>query len=234
MLSFKHSGDLGDIIYAMAVIRAMGGGFLHLTYKNHGVRESMTEQKARSVASLLVNQQYIKGWKFEPNDRIQVNHDFDNFRRHLGPGISLLDAQFRLMDLEPDHSPWLTVPPEVVAPVVFARSARYHSREFNWKKIYERWGRVAVFVGTRTEHEAFEKAVGSVIYYPTTDLWSLAQVISGCSLMVANQSCPLAIGLGIGTNIIMEEFPNARDCHLRRENLWFTVEDGIEGFAPGG
>jgi hypothetical protein len=39
--TFLHGGDLGDVIYALPAIRALGGGCLYLSEANYG-REPLT------------------------------------------------------------------------------------------------------------------------------------------------------------------------------------------------
>lgn len=222
---FKHSGDLGDIIYGMAVMKTLGGGHLRLT-PGRGVRERMTQRKAASIGALASRQPYIHSVRFRVEIGGKVTHDFDSFRESMSG--NLIDAQFKLFGLKPNHEPWLWAEPQPKSEVIFTRSARYHNPRFDWKEAHRLWGSRAVFVGTVAEHKQFCKDVAYVYHLLTPTLLDLAQVIAGCKLMVANQSCPLAIGYGLGATMIIEECPYARDCHLDRTNCWFSVSSELE------
>ena len=77
--TFKHSGDLGDIIYSLPTIRALGGGILYLDPEGGAndkyVRDQSVDGRTRlnkltidSLTPLLEAQPYIEKVKYlEPN-----------------------------------------------------------------------------------------------------------------------------------------------------------------------
>jgi len=50
--TFLHGGDLGDVIYALPAIRALGGGALYLSEAHPG-RESLTAARRDVLLALL-------------------------------------------------------------------------------------------------------------------------------------------------------------------------------------
>lgn len=233
MKSFIHSGDLGDVIYSLPTVRALGGGFMHPcdmpgVVTGHG----MTHDRFLALAPLLRQQDYITAvaWH-EPGphpDRVDLNKfrsmGFDLHRQNLADNYLIANG------LPTSHrdTPWLEAPKMFFESVVISRSARYHNAKFNWRNVLERFGRNAIFVGTPAEHVAFVVEFGSVPYAHTPTLLDAASIINAADLFIGNQSCPLAIAHGLGKCVIIEcclycpncifnrpgEFPILGDCEI--------------------
>lgn len=238
--TFCHGGDLGDLIHSLCAIQATGGGRLVLI--PHQVREAFNFPKANTVLPLLQCQPYLSDAIFrdgpmrpypptKTNLPLPVDYDLDMYRpltfgmRGQGTWVNIAQGYLKLLKLDlklANNGPWLYIgdPVEIEGfPVVFARSPRYHNRDFPWKRIWAKYGARAVFVGSMEERDAFSREVGPVRRYPTADLLELARVIAGCRLFVGNQSCPYAIAEGLKQNAILECCTQVPDCVYRRENL---------------
>jgi len=75
--SFKHSGDLGDIIYSLPVIKALGGGIIYLNPNNKFTNFTMNGYEF--IKPLLLSQDYVKGvGLYTPN--LLIDYDLDSFR----------------------------------------------------------------------------------------------------------------------------------------------------------
>lgn len=224
---FAHGGDVGDLMYGLPAMKAIGVGMLILHH--HPVREPFSEVKFEKIAPLLRLQPYFTDVQFQ-HDVPNTKWNFNPFRqrnwafRNGKNPESLCQSHFRIFGL-PEAAisePWLTVdtPTRIPNyPVVFHRSPRYHNGKFPWKQVYQAYGRSAVFVGMPKEHQEFSQAVGRIEYYPTADYLELARVIAGCSLFIGNQSCPYAMAEGLKKNAILEAFYHAADCQFSRPNL---------------
>lgn len=205
---FSHSGDQGDLLAHLPIVRGLGGGKLILFPSSYtGYR--MTPERVANMAPLLLSQPYIHGveWASVPSGR-----NLDDWRNHYKHGLNITDMAcdtFGLAFLEREQ-PWLVVDPQPVARVIFARSGRYHNDAFPWVKVYERYKSAAVFVGTSAEHNEFERDIGPIDWHPTADMLDLARVIAGCELFVGNQSSPywIAEGLKVPTLLEITHFPN--------------------------
>lgn len=228
-----HFGDRGDVIYSLPLCRMLG--VTRLVLCPHSMtRETMTHESAESIATLIREQPYIDSVEFlqePPRGAIDLN----KFRELLGQRNdgrffyhNLTALQLRAFGYpewhECDRWLWVTKikPPK---PVVFARSSRYHSKTFDWKAVFEKYGKDAVFIGTVEEHKDFCKDVGDVQYHKTNNLLEVAQVIEGSELFVGNQSCPFAIAEGLKHNAILEWTTGpSQNCHFSRPNLYYGTE----------
>lgn len=65
------------------------------------------------------------------------------------------------------------------------------------------------FVGLPEDHDWFENTMKVKVHYiPTTDSLSLARLIAGARMMIANQSMPGTLAVGLGTTLWLETRKN--------------------------
>ena len=150
---FSHSGDLGDIIYALPTIKAAGGGSLALFHSPGRTREAMTQERADLIIPLLRLQPYIVDITFSEHAN---DSNLNGFRNHWQHG-NLADMHLATYGFtwEQRVGRWLVVDrAETVAPVVFHRSPRYHNDNFGWQRIVDHYRSCSVFVGAlmNTKH----------------------------------------------------------------------------------
>lgn len=228
MLAFRHSGDIGDIIYSLPLIATLGGGKFVLTdkLKPPVIREVMTADKAISLISLLGYQRYIKSVVFDPNQEQKITHDLDNFREYLTPGTSIPMAYFKMYNVDSNilHWPWLECDSKRVAYTVINRTLRYQNEKFPWQAFYAQHHRDAVFVGSDAEHIDFQNQFGPIPYYHTPTLYDLASVINGCEHFIGNQSCAFAIAAGLNKRATLEVWPTRFDCMIPHTNIAYLME----------
>lgn len=225
-MTFLHSGDLGDIIYSLPSVRALGGGRLLFTSDNQA-RETMTEDKMEFLRSMLTREDYITDVDWWDGQEI-INCNFTTFRKSTRI-LNLAEWQAFFVSASADiDTAWLSsyrgnsnLPSNLV---VFARSPRYHTaggslRLQNYlRKLSRQYS--CVFVGLQSEHLAFEKEVGPITYYPTKTALDLLAVISANEFFIGNQSFPYSVAEGLKVNTILETFPNKEnsDCIFQRAN----------------
>jgi hypothetical protein len=205
-----HSGDLGDIAYALATIQAGGGGDL-LLVSIGDTREPMGLERFEFIAPLIQAQTYIRRfafWEGEP-----VARDFTSIRLGLSYELNLALAHWLHVMPQGDLDlgvPWLTVPhaPRHGRPV-FARSARYCNPEWDgfWQ-VLKKSAPDAIFIGTADEYQAF----GHGEHVPTPDALTMARLIAGCSVFVGNQSFPYALAEGLKVGRLQEVSPLVPNC----------------------
>ena len=209
---FGHSGDLGDIIYALPTIRAMGGGDLVLFDLPGRTAHGMTESKVERIKPLLMLQDYIHSVQWSP---FPVHTNINGFRDHMIHG-NLADAHLATHELDWTHrtTPWLQVDkPRYEYDVVIHRSERYHNQNFPWTDVLEQYhGRIG-YVGFPEEHSAFCNNFGEVPRIEAPDFLELARVIHGAKLFIGNQSSPLAVAHGMFKTLIMEICPGGAQHH---------------------
>ena len=234
--SFKHSGDRGDLIYALPVIRALGGGQLFLwdappdrCMLEDGSISLFTPAKIDSILPLILKQPYIRNASVWKGERFQ--YDFDVFRYHFDlRTTNLCDAQLQLFNV-PVHehaNAWLAVDPIQTEQIVVARSPRYHNESINWREVYQFIRGRAVFVGHPNEHRAFQQVAGPLPYHATNNMLELAQVIAGAHIFLGNQSCPYAIAEGLKKTAILEVCRGCPNTIFQRRgalHLWGPVTE---------
>jgi len=222
---FWHSGDLGDIIYALPLIRWLGGGALVIgpctKIAPFFTRETMTIRRFNLIRPLLAKQPYLTSVSFSekrPKDATDMNafrmliHG-NKFEHHKNWRLSSVLLKSFAVPTWIDSSPWLWAEPRDDTPeVIFARSTRYHNPEFNWTTFLTKYDTDAGFVGTEDEHTEFEKTVGKIQFIRTENLLEAARVIAGCQLFIGNQSSPLALAVGMGKACIVEEAMQTQNC----------------------
>jgi ADP-heptose:LPS heptosyltransferase len=254
MNTYKHSGTLGDIIYALPIMKHLGGGefYLHMNQIDwigqhyYGSKPNpfhqgrMTQQDANFMQSFFEAQTYIT--KFAPLDtnKDAITHNLDRFRPafvgHPGNYVDIYANTFGInnptIQSTLRNTPWLTVPNVIESrSIVINRTARWtprtlSSRWENWQEMG--WEKQSVFVGLPEEHEAFTRATGwDIPFRPTDTLLELAQVIAGASQFIGNQSVALSVAIGLGVNWACE----ARDdLPLERNECYFKDHPNGEYF----
>jgi hypothetical protein len=224
-VTFKHSGNAGDIVYAMSALQAYNDNnpghyitlYLNLNvpayyYKgaNHPVKSGTVEvmlnkKMAEMITPLLTGQEYIN--KVEIYDQQKVIVDLDNIRRQ-DCGMPYLPIQkwysYLFPDLHCDISKqWLycTSPPgEADGKVIINRTSRYTNRWTDFRFLREYPQSSMLFVGLEDECQKFNTEFGlSIEHYPVRDFDELMNVIDASAFFVGNQS--MAFGLAEGLKI---------------------------------
>ena len=202
---FLHSGALGDVIYSLPLVRAMGGGYLYLKKENEYHKDANFYEMLKC---LLEEQEYIKGVMEYPNTNIgeyhpdiNITHDLDCFRKH--PKVlsqNMVSVYFDSFDLPSryDYSghevPWLRVKKprkEFEGYAVINKTFRYKT-QFDWKKLHSEivanYINKVVFLGTEEEYLYYIQNIGFCKWEPTVDILEVAQIISACAEVYCNQS----------------------------------------------
>lgn len=246
--TFYHSGDFGDIIYALPTIKAMGGGELFIgpetkTGFQIKARQRFTKPVFELIAPLLKVQPYLRRVQYA--DKMpKVDVDLNQFRRYFLEEPERLRKGDRRLNLAEAHlhtfhqrlkacqEPWLVVDrvgkPD--KPVLIHRSARWRNSEFPWAQVMEIHGHQAAFVGLKSEYEKFAAEWGDLPFIETFHFLALARLIAGCQLFIGNQSAPYSIAEGLKKNTLLEVWPEGPNCIFPRENAYYG--DGSAVYIP--
>jgi hypothetical protein len=229
--TFKHSGALGDLIYSLPTMRALGGGILYLDPaggkdeplikdpRTGKTRTPFTAQIIESVIPLLLLQDYIHEVRLWSGEKITYN--LDRFRSHLDTG-NLCDAHLHAFDLPLFHkdTAWLKVDRPVSEPgytIVINRTVRYQGNHAFWEHALPKIHRVSLFVGWPKEHDIFEYTFGfAVRYYPTPTVLDVARIIAGSTQFIGNASSANAIAEGLKKNKVLEVYRPAPNVIFNR------------------
>jgi len=225
MTIFKHSGDMGDIIYSLPTIRGLGGGTLYLdptggesedivSKQCPDSKTKLNESSIRALIPLLKMQKYIYDVKIWSGE--SITHNLNGFRevysspnrRSKTGNLADLHLQKFNLPFSETNKPWLSTPPPTILSrkVVIARSPRVQGgyAVLNSMKKFLRDN--AVFVGVPKEHEFFEWTFDIKIpYHKTETITELASVIKGSEQFIGNSSFPLSLAIGMGHENIVQE-----------------------------
>ncbi len=224
---WSHGGDVGDLLYALATVKTLGGGQLRLVRRSY-VREPFSPHKVERLRPLLEAQPYVSAVEYG-EEAAGVN--LDDFRINSRSGLNVCDMVASTFGAPhyPREEPWLFCPrPNPAAKVVISRSQRYHGHRFPWRRVWEKYGANAVFVGLPDEHAAWQREFGPVRYYPTADWWELCRVIAGARLFIGNQSAPMALALGLCAPLIVQEVClDVPDCYFDRRGVVYGRDEDV-------
>jgi hypothetical protein len=233
MPTFKHSGDLGDIIYALPAVRALGGGTLLLDVNGGATdpwcrdtclkgRTKFARPQYDTIRPLLLQQPYVTDVRIWDGE--QVDHNLDQFRRLISTDnkLNLVTAHLREFGLPEVLDPWLTVtdpPIKLHRPVVINRTVRYHAAYHWWATHIGKIAPTAVFIGHEKEHDIFQYTFDCQLpFHRPADALEIARILLGATFLIANQSFVLSVAHGLGTPFYQEAFPHAQTCLFDRAN----------------
>lgn len=223
--SWLHPGDIGDAISALPMIREQGGG--HLIFRNHP--ECATTRfyreikgvKFEALRPLLEAQEYIQSVRYSDED--SADYDMTHFRAKYVPERTLTEAHEEYIGFPTsDMRPWLKANPskDSKGRVIVARSARYHTETFPWKKYADQYRDRMLFIGHIEEHKDFQQVVGMDVELAITpDFLRIAELIAGSDLFIGNQSAAFWVAAGLGHPLIQERFN--LDSTIPRKNAQY-------------
>ena len=241
-LIFHHSGDMGDVIYSLATIKALGGGVLFVSPENRHpwprpTRVQPSVEWAENFLPLVRHQDYIWFASYTGDLPSSVDVDLNRHRElYRTNGAEKWDTLFRLhlkafgVDY-PENRPWLTVRNpchDSARPIVVNRTPRYRNENFPWGDLLRQYSKQMVFIGTDDEYLNF-LGLGApdyiVPHIRTRNMMDAARVIAGCKLFIGNQSACMAVALGLMKPAVMEVWQGNPNCIFKRENLYWEYSE---------
>jgi hypothetical protein len=231
--TFRHAGDLGDIIAALPAIRYLGGGVLLIEASTY-TRQMLTPDKWLGLDKIIKEQPYISDvqeWK-----KTTANYNLNDFRTRLFKSVrmnmhkdkSLVDWQLEQygIPLNAKDEAWIKIEPKKIARVVINRTGTgrsphhvYHNQDFPWHWVWKKYRAESVFVGLPEEHEVFCATCGEIPRVHTRDLYEAAQVIAGCDMFIGNQSVCFWLAEAMKKRIILEVWKAGPNCLIFRDGV---------------
>lgn len=222
MKTFKHSGDLGDIIFSLPTIKELGGGILYLD-PTGGIddfmvswgdgryqKTNLTFKSCELIKPLLLEQSYIEDVIID--NPTYVDFNLNCFRNFLSAG-NICRAHLKSFDLntELDQTKWLELNSSSLffenRNILIARTLKVQANHAFWEMYPLDWIFKSVFVGLPFEYEVFSKVFNHDIpFWELNNILDLARAINGCELFVSNQTLGHAIAEGLKKNLIQEYY----------------------------
>lgn len=217
MKTIFHSGDLGDIIYAMPVFREIG--MVRILLGTRWWNKEFTEGRFNAIADLLRAQLYVESVEFSDPAVTGGVVDFD-FSKYREIGYqrmrNIVDTQAEwALGRHLKYEPWIeaTPDPRTAGRVVVHRTPRWRGQYFPWEGVAGYFGDRLLSVCDDVEHADLEETCGRKIERSRpADLLELAGMIGGSDAFLGNQSSPMAVAIGIGHPVIQETSLRVPDC----------------------
>lgn len=219
-LNFKHSGHMGDILYALPVIKELsktrkcnlllhtnrsdGGNY----YKHPSGNIMLSERSAKMLLPLLRAQSYLNSVEIYNDETIDVNLDL--FRKlPFSHNFHSVRWFYHLTGVHADMTDfYLEVPPHetIKDKIVVVRTFRARNSfvDYSFLNSYKD----VLFLGTKEEYEDFRLNVPTAMFYDVTDFMELAQIIKSSRFVIANQTFAYAIAEGLKHPRLLEANPD--------------------------
>jgi hypothetical protein len=224
VLNITHSGNAGDVIYALPTIKKIHEItgvpvclYLRLdkplpdpifSNTSHSMGAVMINANtANKLIILLTTQSYISNIDVYTDQKIHIDLDF--FRSKTLPLNNANIARWcgYVTGVTPElWRPWLFVTPKTSFndKIIVARSERYRNSTINYSflKNYDN----VLFIGIKSEYEDMKKSIPNLKLYDTYSFLEIAQIIAGCKFFIGNQSFPYAIAEALKAPRILEAY----------------------------
>ncbi|GGH23668.1 hypothetical protein [Mucilaginibacter phyllosphaerae] len=219
-LNVIHSGNAGDIMYALPTLKkiheqtgvpvnlylGLNKPMLLQHNTTHPLGNVMFNQKMADMITPLIRQQaYINICQPYTDEVIDI--DLDYFRAGLIPLDKGNIARWcgYITGVTPDlWQNWLSVKPDTdyADTIVIARSARYQNKQIDYSFISQYQN--VVFIGVETEYSEIKKMIPNIRWEPVNDFLQMACIIAGCKFFIGNQSFPFSIAEGLKVPRVLE------------------------------
>jgi hypothetical protein len=227
----KHSGNAGDIIYALPSIYALAKGKpVHLLLKlnqkgvygkeGHPLGNVMLNQNMFDMISpLLLSQQGIHACTVYNGE--SFDYDLDYFRYYpfqLFKG-NISHWYYWVFAIQANTwNPWLKVKEDerFRDSIVIARSKRYNAPGIDYSFLAQYSN--LIFIGVNEEYGIIKKQVPSIKFHPVKDFLEMASIIAGSKLFIGNQSFPFAIAEALKVNRLLEVYFDSPNVAVNGEN----------------
>jgi hypothetical protein len=231
MITVKHSGNIGDIIYSLPTVK-----YLSET-QNSPINfilnvndEFMNIHLTNALIPLLKHQSYIHN--VELYDNQIIDYDLDKFREIHNGGDNLGKSHSDLFNFDTSilNTQSLFVGDDITYnfknyDIIINRTNRYQNNTFPWNYILdtEYKNSTKCFVGLRHEYENFIQTfnLNNIEYVETTDLLQVAYLIKNSKIFIGNCSSPYAIAETMKHQSIQESCTWCLSCLYPRNNAYY-------------
>jgi hypothetical protein len=237
MITVKHSGNIGDIIYGLPAI-------MHLSmiqnkkikFYLNPIDNRMSLELANVLKPLLEHQDYIESVEIYNNE--YIDHDLDLFRHVHCDGGNLGEMHAKLFNYEfsilNEQSIFIKDTYDASLPkydIIINRTARYNNTSFPWTDILEEYSdHTQCFVGTKSEYHTFIETFNlkNVDFIETKNFLQVAWLIKHCRIFIGNCSSPYAIAETMKHQSIQESCTWCLSCLYKRPNAYYFTDQLIQ------
>jgi hypothetical protein len=216
--TFLHSGNCGDIIYALPTILTLkknGKASIFLNINPKKVHEvyltadyvSFNEGMAKMLMPLLLFQPEIV--KCEIFNGQNIDYDLDIFRSYtfFQDRGSICRWYFYIFGISaPLYNPWLVAPKDMSVSdcIIIARSKRYRNPLIDYS-FFKKYPNI-IFIGIEEEYDDIKLMIPSIKWRKVVDFLEMASLINGCKFFVGNQSFPFSLAEALKVDRLLEVY----------------------------
>lgn len=220
-VNFKHSGHIGDIIYAIPAMRALARGkkinlFMHLNQtgvyssrmKHPNGSIKLSAKSVELITPLLMSQPQFNSCQAYTGQ--PIHYDLDLIHQYpldskMG---SITHWYFWTFGISGNVSDaWLQVKPDnrFNDAIVVLRSQRYRTPGINYRFL-DQYPRV-VFIGLEHEYLDMKTEVPRLEHVHTSNFLEMAQIIAGSRFFIGNQSFAYSLAEALKVTRVLEIYP---------------------------
>ncbi|MVN21292.1 hypothetical protein [Mucilaginibacter arboris] len=221
-LNIIHSGNAGDIIYALPTIKKIFeltgvpiNFYLRLNqplimsgYNSHPMGNVRLNQSMAAMLYPILNlQNYLHKCETYQNQKIHIDLDFFRSKIISQTNSNLARWYSYVTGITPElWKSWLNTESDFsyADKIILARSERYCNStiDYSFLKNYNN----VLFVGVKSEYETMKKIVPNLQWIQVKDFLELTRIIAGCKFFIGNQSFPYSIAEGLKVPRILEAY----------------------------
>ena len=218
-INFLHSGHLGDLIYALPVIKELAKDHvcrfyiqvnkkMPVEYHKHPAGNVYIDDRMLNLfLPLMKEQKFIHKVEKYNNQEIDIN--FDIFRE-LPVNFTFNSPRwyFQITGIQVDLTdPYLDVKPhdEIKNKIIIHRTFRHRNQFINYKFLQKY--KDLIFIGIKDEYEDLKKDIKNLDFYNCKDYLDMARVIKSCKFFIGNQSVAYPMAEALKVPRILEAEP---------------------------
>jgi hypothetical protein len=258
MITVKHSGHIGDVVYSLAAVKAIAinkkdkiryylweGVHIPTDYDNGLPKPALTRALCEFIKPLIEAQPYVETCLtqfFAPRIDSTINVDLDLFRRlpinfylgHLPLHYMHLIGEFYDYAL-----PWITVnssdtTPDYKNTIVIGRSVRNINPMIDYS-VLNRVKNDIIFLGTNDEFVNIKQFIKGITHAKLSDAYHGACILASCRLFIGNSSFHFAVAEALKTVRCFEMNLQAQSLMPCNGVTYFTTTEqlvaGLEKFG---
>lgn len=227
------SGSLGDIVYALVLLKRMKVKTLYVKESNFFPPYGNLYTAIKDIVEMqgiecLPTDSSYPPFKFDPKIKFQVN--LDNARNMPNRGkVHIIINYLKDNKLKPNDwtAPWLRVEgPRRLAGkyILFQVTERWRDNsKVDWTEVIREIAHLypipAYFIGFESEFIKFKQATGMRIeWVPTANVLEMAILIRDCFFLACNQSVGLTLAQGLGKDYMLEVKPGKTNTIMQTPN----------------
>ena len=221
-ISFVHSGNLGDIINYLPVIKEISKNKICNLFieknkllptqaqnLNHPLgKYYLTENSVNKILPLLKKQDYIKNVNIFNNQKIDINL---NFFRELPINFNIDSVRwyFHITGVHADlNKPYLhnienhAVKDKII--IIRTNRRKNYLINYNFLNNYDN----TLFLGLEDEYNELKKEIPNLIFYECKDFLEMAQIIQSSKIFIGNLSFGYTLAEALIKPRLLESGPN--------------------------